>query len=155
MNKIKSEKVFDFPDPVIAVEKNNSISLFSGRYSPNKKYFISWNESYCCAINLETCNYYLFKDGIYINNAWIANNGNYLIEDWLQNKSLSGQIIFGKLNDHLLIKRNFTANIFDTELTSDGEWFSVQLCHSNSEDSNKRYSFNIKTLKWNSIRKKI
>lgn len=155
MNKIKSEKVFDFPDVVMDIANNNSIFFLFGRYSPNKEYFISWNNSHCCAINLITHRYYLYTDGVDINNAWISNNGNYLIEDWLQNNILSCQIIYGKLDNYFLMKRSFSANIFDTELTSDGEWFSIQLCRSNSEDSLKRYSFNMKTLKWNSIRKKI
>lgn len=155
MNKIKTEKVFDFPNIVMNIANNNSIIFLFGRYSPNKEFFIAWNNSHCCAINLTNYSHYLYTGGIDINNAWIANNGNYLIEDWLHNNILSGQIVYGRLNNYFLMKRVFTANIFDTELTSDGEWFSVQLCRSNSEDSHKRYSFNMKTLKWSSIRRKI
>lgn len=133
---------------------DNSFAWY--RYSPNRQYIAAWSRASYCILHIATNKYIFNTDGTCIEDVKVANNGCFVVEDWLDSQTLSGRICFGMLGTNLLAHRDFPANIFETDLSVDGDWFAVQLCRCDDENySNKRLACDLKQMKWRSIRRKI
>lgn len=140
---------FDFSLTTLFTKLDKKIIY--ARRSPNKKYIIAWHKKGFCVLDTHTLQYRKFKKGMTIESCWISDTGIFIVEDWLRYDQTNGKVYIGQFESFMLSTRHFKANIYNTEMSADGTWIAVQLCRSKNADSNKRYSFDLCTMQWNTI----
>ena len=84
------------------------------------------------------------------NDAKIANNGNFIINDWLFGEGLKGIFYAFDISGKILVSHSLSANLFNNGISKNGEYAVCQCCHSNSYDSSKLCFFDLNkcTLIW-------
>lgn len=135
----------------------------SSSSSPNNKYIIVCNDS---SINTggsrERGNgkAYIVSDSMLIktintvkrpNSGKIANNGNFIIEDWLFGNELAGILYCYNVDGELLFNLKVEANIFNSSISADGNYAIIQTANNDEgEDGNCIFFINIseKKLLW-------
>lgn len=69
------------------------------------------------------------------NDVKVANNGNFIVNDWLFTDSLKGIFFAFDKMGNVLIQKSFNANLHDNGISEDGNFAVCQTCNSNNEDS--------------------
>jgi tetratricopeptide (TPR) repeat protein len=84
------------------------------------------------------------------NECKISNNGNFIVNDWLFGEGLKGIFYAFDYSGSLLIKKRFSANLYNNGIAEDGNFAVSQTCNSDSQDSNILCFFNLekKSLLW-------
>lgn len=84
----------------------------------------------------------------------IADNGIFIIEDWMNNEEkCCGTFYAFNFKNEILIKQKINANIFNSGISDDGKFACVQTAHTkpmDNNDANKLYFFDLqnKILLW-------
>lgn len=85
------------------------------------------------------------------NEGHVANNGNFIIADWMFGPGLKGTFFAIDIKGNIKLKHKFNANIYNMGLSPSGEYAVVQTAHNQYEgDGFKLFLFNInsKELLW-------
>lgn len=115
--------------------------------SPNKQFLIGWidgdldqgvighrKEGNGKFLVIENSEILLRGEAERPNNCKIANNGNFIINDWLFSNGLNGIFYAYDKTGKELISNRFSANLKDNCISSDGKFAACTLCNSNSKD---------------------
>lgn len=134
---IKVEPEFLFGKILIYNKRYASILLFE-RTSPNGKYKIAWgqNDYYVYDARSErllTCGHRCVN----IFMAYIADNGYFLLEEWLNKFVLGGRITIRFFDGEPIYQKEFPLNILTSTLSENGTFAAVSLCNGNSYLKNK------------------
>ncbi|MFC1999486.1 hypothetical protein ACFLXE_01855 [Chloroflexota bacterium] len=70
------------------------------------------------------------------NDGRVANNGNFVINDWMFGEGLKGIFYAIDKNGTVLIRHVFKANLLNTGISPDGVFAVCQTCHSDTPDGN-------------------
>ena len=81
------------------------------------------------------------------NNGHVADNGIFLIEDWLLGGGLQGTLYAFAPTGQVLLKRKFTANLATSSISKTGKYAVCQTCNSETEDSGSLFLFDVQTGK--------
>lgn len=83
----------------------------------------------------------------------VANNGNFILNDWMFGERLQGTFYAFDKTGRQLVKHHFTANFYNNGLSNDGRYAVCQLAHSNSSDGGTLAFFDIEQgqLLWQKI----
>jgi tetratricopeptide (TPR) repeat protein len=81
------------------------------------------------------------------NNGHVADNGIFLLEDWLLGGGLQGTLYAFAPTGQVLLKRKFTANLATNMISKTGKYAVCQTCNSETEDSGSLFLFDVKTGK--------
>lgn len=73
-------------------------------------------------------------------NGHVADNGVFLLEDWLFGDALQGVVYVGDAIGRTLLQRRLAANIFNSGLSADGRWAVCQTCNNPDSDDGNRLS---------------
>jgi hypothetical protein len=69
------------------------------------------------------------------NDAKVADNGVFILNDWCFGDGLRGRFLAFRPDGTLLIKRDFTANLFNNGLAADGSMAVCQTCGAEGPDN--------------------
>ncbi len=141
---IASEANFLFGQTLPYNKRYNDVLLYS-RQSPNGKYTIAWGKH----------SYYVFdtfskrlltKGNRYIElyTAYIADNGYFLLEDWLAYTELSGQVTIKFIDGNIIYKKKFPLNIFESTLSELGNFATVWLAGGNGKYANNIFVIDLR-----------
>jgi hypothetical protein len=113
--------------------------------SPNNRYTLAWRDAnHVGADPTSEFGRYLLTDGSTVvadgkmarpNDGHVADNGNFVLNDWGDRPILSGTLWAFQANGKRILSRTFTANLFNNGLSADGALAVSQTCNSNSTDS--------------------
>lgn len=146
---ISKEKV-EPEEPINANSTTLKESGFIGNHiqSPNKQFLIAWidgdlDHGVIGALKEGKGKFLIIENGELIlrgeverpNDCKIANNGNFIINDWLFSNALSGIFYAYDKTGKELICCKFSANLKDNCISSDGKFAACTLCNSSSKDS--------------------
>jgi hypothetical protein len=81
------------------------------------------------------------------NNGHVADNGIFLLEDWLLGEGLQGVLYAFAPTGQVLLKRKFTANLATSAISKTGKYAVCQTCNSETEDSGSLFLFDVQTGK--------
>lgn len=81
------------------------------------------------------------------NNGHVADNGIFLLEDWLLGGGLQGRLYGFAPTGEVLLRRQFTANIATSAISKTGKYAVCQTCNSETEDSGSLFLFDLQTGK--------
>jgi len=88
------------------------------------------------------------------NDVMVAENGNFIINDWMSSKELNGT--FYAINSELkiLLKKKFNSNLGKNAISENGEYALLETLVSKSEDGNSIFFFDLKNseLLWRKTR---
>jgi tetratricopeptide (TPR) repeat protein len=77
------------------------------------------------------------------NDGHVANNGSFVLNDWMFGEGLKGTFYaFGK-SGQILLRKVFRANLLNCGISSDGMYAICQTCNSDNEDSHKLSLFDL------------
>jgi hypothetical protein len=77
------------------------------------------------------------------NDGRVANNGSFVLNDWLFGEGLKG-IFYGiDKNGTVLVKHRFEANLFNNGISPDGRFAVCQTCNSDTSDSGLLWCFDL------------
>lgn len=68
------------------------------------------------------------------NDGKVANNGTFIINDWMFGEGLQGTFYAFHKNGKRLIKHRFSANLYNNGISEDGRYAVCQLANSDTED---------------------
>lgn len=68
------------------------------------------------------------------NDGKVADNGVFILNDWLFGDGLKGRFLAFRPDGSLIIERDFTANLFNNGLAEDGSMAVCQTCHAGGPD---------------------
>ncbi len=141
---------------------------FFGPYaeSPNLDYLIAWSDfdpSYEVGgyRKMGHGSYVLVKNGNVIcsgqlerpNDGQVANNGTFVLADWLFGDGLKSIFYTFSSNGNKIIHHTFSANMLNTGLSESGQFAVVQLANSDSDDGGCLAFFDLfqKELLWKQV----
>ena len=81
------------------------------------------------------------------NNGHVADNGIFLLEDWLLGEGLQGMLYAFAPTGQVLLKRKFTANLATSSISKTGKYAVCQTCNSETEDSGSLFLFDVQAGK--------
>jgi hypothetical protein len=83
------------------------------------------------------------------NDGKIAENGNFIINDWM-GSNLSGTFYAFNSDAKIIFKRKFNSNLGNTAISDNGQYAALETYHSESDDSDKIFFFDLnnKTILW-------
>lgn len=127
---IKTEQEFLTDNFVAKWGKHNAAILIYSRLSPNGHYKIMWgqNDYYVYDARSErllTCGHRCVN----LYTAFIADNGYFLLEEWLNRDALCGRITIKFLDGELIYQNEFPLNIMVSILSENGLFAAVSLCN--------------------------
>ena len=133
-----------------------------GSQSPNGRWMISWNESHIesgqggnrergegAYLLYDLTENRIVKKGRLErpNNGHVADNGTFLLEDWLLGEGLQGVLCAFASTGQVLLRRKFTANLASSSISKTGKYAVCQTCNSETEDSGSLFLFDLQTGK--------
>ena len=126
--KTKQELLTD--NCVVKWGKHYAAILLYSRLSPNGHYRIMWgqNDYYVYDAKSErllTCGHRCVN----LYTAFIADNGYFLLEEWLNRDALCGRITIKFLDGELIYQNEFPLNIMLSILSENGLFAAVSLCN--------------------------
>lgn len=129
-----------------------------GQRSPNGAYVLAWSDSDPSqrVTGARTCGLgrYLLVRGNEVladgrlerpNDGKVADNGIFILNDWLFTGELSGVFYAFRPNGHAIIQHRFEANLDKNGLSDNGEFAVCETCSSPSQDGNKLFFFDLQT----------
>jgi hypothetical protein len=81
------------------------------------------------------------------NNGHVADNGIFLLEDWLLGGALQGMLYAFSPTGRVLLKRKFTANLATSGISKTGKYAVCQTCNSETADSGSLFLFDLRSGK--------
>ena len=142
---ITTEQISLFGE-VVPFNKHNAAILLYKRYSPSRMYCIAWgNNDYYV---FDTCSNRLLAKGhrcIELFDAYIANNGSFLLEEWLDRTTLSSRVTIKSILGNTVYKQEFPINILGSTLSENGLFASVQLCGGSGPFANNLVIIDLRT----------
>lgn len=134
---IKTEQELLTDNYVVKWGKHYAAILLYSRLSPNGHYKIMWGQN----------DYYVYdaKSGrlltcghrcVNLYTAFIADNGYFLLEEWLNSDALCGRITINFLDGKLIYQNEFPLNIMLSILSENGLFAAVSLCNGPSHLAN-------------------
>lgn len=129
------------------------IGLF-GQYdiSANKKYIIVYKDGHYENDKYIKGEYAFIKNNNLVihkkmprpNDGKVANNGNFIINDWGNSEKLSGTFYTLNESGNIIIKKKFKANLYNNGLSNNGEFAVCQMANSPHEEySSKLFLFDL------------
>jgi Tetratricopeptide repeat len=79
------------------------------------------------------------------NNGRVANNGSFLIEEWHFGSEMSGTLFVFLASGEKLLQRHVNANIFNSDISADGNLAVMQTCNGPNSDANLLIFFNLES----------
>lgn len=156
--EVKFSKV-KFDNDFLSIIEPHFFGEFS--HSENKKYILAWNDydpisriggyresgNGCFILIYE--NKIILKGSVQRpNDGKVANNGNFIIADWLFSGDLNGIFYVFDITGRFLIQQKVNANILNTYISPSGNYAIFQTAHNNEdEDGNKLFLFNLDPIK--------
>lgn len=150
--KNKSEPTHNISNNDIIIDENSisihSLDLF-GEYSisQNHNYILAWCDSYTIlnnnGIEEKISGKYALLKGKHIvlsgelqrpNDGKVANNGNFILNDWLNPNKREGIFYAFDSIGNILIKHQFYANLYNNGISTDGRYSVCQLANSDTVD---------------------
>lgn len=127
---IKTEQELLTDNYVVKWGKHYAAILLYSRLSPNGHYKIMWgqNDYYVYDAKSErllTCGHRCVN----LYTAFIADNGYFLLEEWLNSDALCGRITINFLDGKLIYQNEFPLNIMLSILSENGLFAAVSLCN--------------------------
>lgn len=167
LKKFKTEKPFWVErsiDKFVRVKEINFFGQFSE--SKNKKFLVAWSDSdplsrcggfrdsgYGTYILAEENRVLLVGSAERPNDGKVADNGTFLINDWMFGEGLKGELLAFNKNGVQILKHKFSANLYKNGISDTGRFAICQLCNSDSSDSGVLALFDLHTQKllWKKI----
>jgi hypothetical protein len=133
-----------------------------GSRSPNGRWMISWIESDIessqsgnrergkgAYLLYDLTENHIVKKGRLErpNNGHVADNGIFLLEDWLSGGGLQGMLYAFAPTGQVLLERKFTANLATSSISKTGKYAVCQTCNSETEDGGSLFLFDVQTGK--------
>jgi len=129
-----------------------------GQRSPSGMYVVAWSDSDpsqgVSGSRTSGLGHYLLVRGNEVlldgrlerpNDGKVANNGIFILNDWLFDSGLNGVFYaFGPTGEGI-VQHRFEANLYTNGLSDDGEFAVCQTCGSPTEDGNKLSFFDLRT----------
>lgn len=118
--------------------------------SSNKKYRILVSDRQKYYILLEN-NILRIKDKLERpNDGNVANNGTFIINDWLTEGHFEGIFYVFDVNGQCIVKHMINANLLNNGLSDNGKFACVQSCNADNDDARKLYFFDLEneSLLW-------
>jgi hypothetical protein len=129
--------LLEFDGDWLSVSKLN----FFGQYrrSANGRFILAWHDP--CGTANGSGSYLLFRDMVLTakgkmerpNDGKVADNGTFIINDWLSPDILRGSFYAISSSGKVLIKKTFSANLANNWLSNDGRFAVCQTCTSQSK----------------------
>lgn len=124
--------------------------------SPNGRYVLVWSDadpdgSQGGQRDRGLGRYVLLEDGQIIvegrlerpNDGKVANNGVFLLNDWMFGQNLNGRICAFAPDGRALIDQAVEANLFNNGLSPDGAYAAAQTANAPNEDGNQLFVFDL------------
>lgn len=142
---ITTERISLFGE-VIPFDKHNAAILFWKRYSPNGMFCIAWgNNDYYV---FDVCSNRLLAEGhrcVELFDAYIANNGSFLLEEWLDRTTLSSRITVKSIIGNIEYRQEFPINILSSNLSENGLFAYAHFCAGPKQFSNNFVIIDLRT----------
>lgn len=153
-SKKKIEVAETHPGGIVSKTGTNFVSVYSidffGPYSEseNRKFLVAWSDAdrkkgIGGFRESGEGSYILAEDTVVLisgrlqrpNDGKVANNGTFIINDWMFGEGLKGTFYaFNKLGNQL-VQHRFTANLLNNGIAEDGRFAVCQCANSDTEDS--------------------
>jgi tetratricopeptide (TPR) repeat protein len=145
-----------FDDTLFTLDKPSWFGLFTR--SPNGRWLISWRDgdpsAYTGGARTRGKGAYLLYDTaakeVLVqgrlerpNNGHVADNGVFVLEDWLFTNDLAGTLHAFDANGQSLLKRTFSANLMTNAVSKNGRYAVCQTANSPSEDGSSLFLFDL------------
>lgn len=146
-NKAKTPEYDDIVknETLLTINSMNFLGQYS--VSPNGSYTIAWEDadrdSGLGGFRNSGLGTYvlLLNDEVLIrgrlerpNDGRVANNGAFVINDWMFGEDLSGIFYAGDSENNVLLKHSFQANLLNCGISSEGQFAICQTCNSDNAD---------------------
>lgn len=112
----------------------------------NERFILNWDiiDGSFALFDFENTKKILQGKMIKPNDGKVANNGNFIINDWMNGKNPKGTFYAFNLSGKILIKKMFKANLFNNAISQDGHFAVCQTCVSDFEkDSQSVWLFDL------------
>lgn len=151
-------------DNTKVINNNSKLEFFNDNFAYIESLNISGcvknssNNKYSILVSDRQNYYVFFENNIFKlkgklerpNDGKVANNGTFIINDWLTEGNLKGIFYTFDVNGKCIVKHTFNANLLNNALSDDGKFACVQSCNADSDDARKLYFFDLenKSLLW-------
>lgn len=112
--------------------------------SPNGRHVLLWRDDWLLNGVRQSGRYLLLSEGQLVvdaamprpNDGKVANNGTFILNDWIGRDDLSGAFNAFRADGSLILRRAFSANLYNNGLSPDGRLAVAQTCNApHSADS--------------------
>lgn len=150
------EELSYFGDQIVLVPSRDLMGQFSR--SPNGRYMLVWSDADQAGgrggfRESGEGRYLLLDDGQVIvegglqrlNDGKVADNGVFLLNDWLFSQSLHGKVCAFAADGRPLLAHPVAANLYNNGLSADGGFAAVHTCNAPTDDANRLMVFDLGT----------
>ena len=78
------------------------------------------------------------------NDGKVADNGTFILNDWLFGEGLRGSFLAFDRRGQSILRHNFSANLFNNDISHTGSYAVCQLCNSNTDESGMLAFFDLR-----------
>lgn len=148
-SQVRSQERISFTGRMVSVPGRNLFGAFSK--SPDGRYLLVWASGASQGGQRPKGRYLLLEDGVAVaegqlerpNDGKVADNGVFLLHDWLFDDALRGRIHAFAADGRELLAHTVEANLYNNGLASDGSFAVSQTANADSDDGNKLMVFDL------------